>query len=127
MREGVVSGERREDEEREEEEGVVRRLGRDESLVRRAGEEEREGLSERFNSSAQFGPYILSNQSDNLLSLVRCDKGGSVKIRRIWGSQVEEFTCFAIDLILPNFSPLLSGIHLWERPVHSQSTYRGSL
>lgn len=41
VREGVVSGERREDEEREEEEGVVRRLGRDESLVRRAGEEER--------------------------------------------------------------------------------------
>jgi len=75
VREGVASGERREDEERDEEEGVVRRLGRDESLVRRAGELDNEGLSERFNSSAQFGPYILSNQSDRRRSLFESVSG----------------------------------------------------
>lgn len=74
-REGVVSAERREDEEREEEDGVVSRLGREESLVRSAGELERDGLSERFNSSAQFGPYILSNQSDSRLSLFVSEEG----------------------------------------------------
>ena len=48
------------------------RLGRaacDESFVRNAGELESEGLSVKFNSSAQPGPYIFSNQSLNLLSL----------------------------------------------------------
>lgn len=75
-REGVVSAERREDEEREEEDGVVSRLGREESLVRSAGELERDGLSERFNSSAQFGPYVLSNQSDRRLSLFIVDEDG---------------------------------------------------